>query len=120
MTRARVIIVEDEFLISEYLSEVCKDIGAEVVAVAYNADEAHHVILEEKPDFVLMDVRLKGEVDGVDVAKSVYKKMPEVKIIFITGSNEPSTIERINSDHPYRILIKPINPLDLREAILGL
>ncbi len=120
MARATVIIVEDEFLISDYLCDVCKDFGAEVVGVAYNADEAHSIIIDSKPDFVLMDVRLKGDVDGVDVAKSVYEKMPEVKIIFITGSNEPSTIERINTDHPYRILIKPINPLELREAIVGM
>jgi len=119
MSDARVVIVEDEFLIADYLSGVCADLGVKVEGVAYKPDEALTTIMTVKPDFVLMDVRLKHEQDGVDVAKKVYAVMPETKIVFITGSNEPSTIERINSDHPYRILIKPINPADLKEALLG-
>ena len=113
----RVVIVEDDFLVTEYLRHVCEAAGAPVVGSAMDADAALALIDALKPDFVLMDVRLPGARDGVDVALAVYERHPRVRVIFITGSNEPLTIRRINTDHPFRILIKPINPEDLSEAL---
>lgn len=113
----RIIIVEDDYLIADYLSGVCEDMGAEVIGVASNADDAISLILANRPDYVLMDVRLKGARDGVDVAWDVHDMLPATKVIFVTGSNEPPTLARIHEDHPYRILIKPIAPEDLQRAM---
>jgi DNA-binding NarL/FixJ family response regulator len=113
----KAVIVDDEFLITDYLTVICKGAGVEVAGIAHRPDEAYQMVMEKKPDFVLMDVRLKAEEDGVDVSNRIHAELPETKIIFITGSNEPSTIQKINSDHPYRILIKPINPKDLVETL---
>ena len=115
----RVVIVEDDFLVTEYLRQVCEDVGAPVVGNAMDADTALDLIDELRPEFVLMDVRLPGARDGVDLAHAVYERHPWIRVIFVTGSNEPLTIRRINADHPYRILIKPINPEDLGEALAG-
>lgn len=64
-----------------------------------------------------MDVRLGGKRDGVDVAMAIHTINPDIKIVFVTGSSEPPTIDRINMDHPHRILIKPISPGDLADAL---
>lgn len=113
----RIVIVEDDLLIADYLSQLCTDHGAEVVGTAETADEALQVIRHTVPDFLLMDVRLQGRRDGVDVAMAVHAEHPEIKVVFITGSNEPPTIARIKGDHPYRILLKPIDPDDLLSTV---
>lgn len=113
----RTVIVEDEIMIQDYLADLCEIYDMEVVGTADNGVEAIETIRETRPDYVLMDVRLVGEMDGVAIAKTVYDEQPNLKIIYITGSNEPPTIARINSDHPYKILIKPILPDDLRQAL---
>ncbi len=113
----RAVIVEDEILIADFLSDLCELFEVEVVGMADNGEEAVRTIRETQPEYVLMDVRLVGDMDGVEVAKTVYDEKREMKIIYITGSNEPPTIARIKSDHPYKILIKPFLPDDLRRAL---
>ena len=117
MSKTKIVIVEADFLIAEDLRGLCEDFGASVVGMAHRADEAFDLVESTKPDVVLMDVRLGGKRDGVDVAQRVYDALPRTKLVFITGSNEPPTIERIRQDHPFRILIKPIKPAELQEAI---
>lgn len=114
-----VVVVEDDVLISLYLQGLCKDFGATVLGSAVDGDVALKLLDDVKPTHVLMDVRLRGEKDGVDVGKEIYKTQPTIKVIYITGSNEPETQARIGTDHPYRVLVKPINPNDLKEALLG-
>ncbi len=111
-----VIIVEDEFLISNYLASLCNQMSIDVLGSAAHADEAIAMILDLKPNYVLMDVRLQGKRDGVDIANRVHESLPHIRIIYVTGSSEPPTIDRINTDNPFRILIKPINPDELRSA----
>ena len=111
------VIVEDDFLIAEHFRQLCGKAGVTVLGAADRADKALKLIRQTKPQYILMDVRLKGEEDGVDVANVVHRELPATKVIFITGSNEPPMLDRIMSDHPYRVLIKPINPDDLNQAL---
>lgn len=113
----RVVIVDDDVIIAEHLADLCEENGTEVAGLAHNASEAEKLIFSECPDYVLMDLRLGDGRDGVDLALEAHRRLPDARIIFVTGSNEPTSIERINSDHPYRILIKPISPPDLTEAL---
>ncbi len=110
-------IVEDDFLIAEDLRGMCEDFGAEVLSVRHRPEGTVEEILRLKPNFVLMDVRLGGKRDGVDLAQDIHDRADGIRLVFITGSNEPPTIERIKHDHPFRILIKPISPAQLREAL---
>ena len=117
MAEARtVVIVEDEFLIAQDLARLCRQIGVEVLGTAAKAEAATALIEESRPTHVLMDVRLQGKRDGVEVAQAAHDHYPQMKIIFVTGSNEPPTMARIREDNPYRILIKPIRLDDLVEA----
>ncbi len=113
----RVVVVEDDFLIAEYLSGLCTQFGASVVGRAARGYEAIEVIKQHRPNVVLMDMRLADEVDGVDVIHAIQMSDINLRIIFITGSNEPPTIQRIESVTPHRVLIKPIDPEALRSAL---
>ena len=116
-SKKRVFIVDDDVLICEYLQELCQFYGANVVGMAHGADEAESGILHFEPEFVLMDLRLGGPRDGVDVAQAVQSRLPGVKFVYVTGSNEPKSMDRINSNRPHHILIKPIAPADMRKAL---
>lgn len=111
-TQPTVLIVDDDFLIAEYLREVVEDAGCRVCATAATAEDAVAEALRFKPDVVLMDVRLRGHGDGVDAAIRIHTRLG-TPVVFITGSNEPETMRRIHADHPRGILVKPILPEQL-------
>ena len=111
------VIVEDDFLIADYLDQICRNIGIKVLALEHEPGAARAAILGLRPEYVLMDVRLGAQQDGIDVAGEVLIEAPETKVVFITGSYEPPTLERMEQHHPHRILIKPISPTDLESAL---
>lgn len=111
-----VLVVDDEFLIAEGLCMQLETMGLRVCGTAVSADEAIHQAQTHRPRLVLMDVRLMGERDGVDAALAINATVGS-KMIFITGSNEPSTMARIQEDHPTAVLIKPITERQLRVAV---
>ncbi len=112
----RTVIVEDDILSAEYMRILCDTLGADVVGVAHDGDSAVDIIMDTRPAWVLMDLRLGEGKDGVEVAHIVHREMPDTKVIFVTASNESAAMARIVTDHPYRILIKPTVQGDLAEA----
>lgn len=112
----QILIVEDDYLTQLHLRDLVEDFGYSVCGAADNAADAVKLVMSEHPHALLMDVRLKGQRDGVDAALEIYDKHA-VPVIFITGSNEPKTIERIKQDHPSALLIKPVAPARLRKAL---
>ena len=115
--RGRVLIVEDQFLASEFLRIWTEAYGFEVCGVATTADSAIQLANECKPTHVLMDVRLDGDQDGVDAAMAIHAAI-NTRIIYCTGSSEKSTVARIQQDHPFDVLFKPIDPKLLGEALM--
>ena len=111
-----VLVVDDEFLIAVGLSIQLESFGLRVCGMASEADEAVSMAQAERPAIVLMDVRLAGQKDGVDAACDIHRTVGS-KVIFVTGSREPATMERIKLDHPAAVLIKPVSDRDLRNAI---
>lgn len=111
-----VLIVEDEYLISLGLKAQIEDMGLKVCATADSADAAVIQAETHRPAIILMDVRLRGERDGVDAAQAIFHAVGS-KIIFITGSREQKTIERIDQDHPFAVLFKPISDKQLHAAV---
>jgi DNA-binding NarL/FixJ family response regulator len=114
--RKQVLIVEDQFLASEFLKIWVEAFGFEVCGVATNADDAIALAVLHKPYYVLMDVRLEGDRDGIAAAMAIRERI-KTRIIYCTGSNEPSTMKRINEAHPFETLIKPIDPEALGAAL---
>jgi two-component system, response regulator PdtaR len=116
-TKRKVLIVEDQFLAQEFLRIWVETYGFEVCSTAKTAERAIELAILHRPDIVLMDMRLEGEKDGVDAALVIHERI-QPRIIYCTGSGEPSTINRINLDHPFEILIKPVDPAELGRALL--
>lgn len=112
----RVLIVEDEFLIAEGLRIQLQGMGLEVCGVADTAEEAVALAREHDPRLVLMDMRLRGDLDGVDAAIAIHEQVG-ARVIFVTGSREPATIERIATDHPAATLFKPVSSQQLRRVV---
>ena len=111
-----VLIVEDEHLIAMGLSAQIEDMGLHVCATADTAEGAIEQARIHCPAIVLMDVRLRGEKDGIDAAQAIYDSVGS-KIIFITGSREQRTIDRISQDHPFATLFKPVSDRQLQATV---
>jgi len=116
LQRDRVLIVEDEFLIAEGLRMQVEDLGLTVCGVAATAEDAETLAREHQPYLVLMDVRIVGERDGVDAAKAIHDQVG-ARVVFVTGSREPATLERIEHGHPAAVLFKPVSDKALRDTI---
>lgn len=112
----RVLIVDDEFIITETLRIYVEDMGLEVCGTAATADSALAMALEHQPYLVLMDVRLQGERDGIQASEDICQQVGS-KVIFITGSREPATLERIENRHPAAVLFKPVSEGQLGSAV---
>ena len=110
------LVVDDEYLIAEGLRLQLEDLGLSVCGIAATAKAAVALAEAHRPDIVLMDMRLSGEEDGVDAALAIHEKVGS-KVIFVTGSREPSTMELINQDHPASVLFKPIFGRQLQRAL---
>jgi DNA-binding NarL/FixJ family response regulator len=111
-----VAVVDDEFVIAAGLTLQLEDMGMDVCGTAATADEAVALVQAQRPQVVLMDVRLEGDKDGVDAALAIHDTVG-AKVIFVTGSREPATMDRIRLDHPAGVLFKPVSDRQLREAI---
>jgi two-component system, response regulator PdtaR len=112
-----VLIVEDDVLVSRVLSDAIEDHGGRVVGVAHLPAEAFHLVVEYKPDVVVMDIRLKNGENGLhaaDAMRTLYK----TPIVFCTGYGDPDTIWRIRRFGRTECLFKPVRPQELRDAIL--
>ncbi len=115
-TAPKILIVEDERMIAEYFKVYVESLGYNVCGIAMTAEAAVRMAQEEEPDLVFMDVRLMGQADGVDAANAIHRKRP-IPTVYVTGSTEPETIAKIQSDHPSAVLIKPVLAEQLKEAL---
>lgn len=111
-----VLIVEDEAIIAELWSLYIEAMGIDVCGVAATAADAVSLAQAHQPELVLMDMRLRGEGDGVDAALAIHASVGS-KVIFITGSQEPATLARIDLDHPTAVLIKPVNQIQFTQTV---
>jgi two-component system, response regulator PdtaR len=111
-----VLVVEDEFIIADLFARQIEDMGLRVCGIADTAEKAIALATEHRPALVLMDVRLKGVLDGVDASIAIHKAVGS-KIIFITGSREPANLDRIELDHACAVLIKPLFGRKLETAV---
>jgi diguanylate cyclase (GGDEF)-like protein len=111
-----ILLVEDEGIIAHDLEETLTRLGYRVSGIASEGTEAIEMARELHPQLVVMDVSLRGEVDGIDAACAIQEEAP-VPVIFLTGHTDPETLQRAVSTGPLGYLIKPFEEPDLRCAI---
>ncbi|MGV7929566.1 MAG: ATP-binding protein [Spirochaetota bacterium] len=116
MPAARIFIVEDEKIVSRDLQNVLESMGYGIAGVATSGEEAVEAISGLRPDIVLMDIMLKGEMDGIDAAEKVRADF-DVPVIYLTAYADDTTLQRAKITEPYGYLIKPFDERDLSIAI---
>jgi len=109
-------IVEDEPLIADSIKHALEKEKYTVCGMADNADEALIDISKLKPDLVLLDIKLIGKKDGVDIAKSLNKNF-QIPFIFLTSLSDQHTVERVKVTNPAGFINKPFNETGLRNNI---
>lgn len=116
MPAAKILIVEDEGLTAMELQRKLKMAGYDVPTFAFSGKEAIKKAEEIKPDLVLMDIFLKGQIDGIDAAEEIKRKL-DVPIIYLTAHGDQKTKERAQSTEPFAYLLKPFDVDILRQNI---
>lgn len=116
MCAARILIVEDEALVAIAAADVLEACGYEVVGTAISHEEAVTFATAAVPDLVLMDIRLKGTVDGVETARLLRARYG-CRVIFVTGQSDRTTRERANALEPEGYLTKPFTPAQLEDVV---
>jgi two-component system, NtrC family, sensor kinase len=116
MTKARILVVEDEEDVGSHIRKCLEKSGFEVVAVVTTASEAIAEAKDKLPDLVLMDVLLSGDMDGVEASAKIRSDLA-IPVIFLTGAADEQTLERANNTDPIGYLLKPFNVHMLKTGI---
>lgn len=112
----RILIVEDEMIIAEDLSDLLSGLGYEVVDTAISAREALQVLEEKSPDLALVDIRLKGGKDGIELAREIRDHY-RIPFIFLTSHADPGTVKRAREVNPYGYVLKPFEEPAIHASI---
>ncbi len=116
MVPVKILIVEDELIIALFLKNQLKKLGYEIVGQAATGEQAIQQAWEAQPDIVLMDVHLKGQMDGVEAAEYIRLNC-HIPVIYLTAYSDNDTIERAKITEPYAYLNKPIEEHELNTTI---
>jgi PAS domain S-box-containing protein len=116
MTRKRILIVEDDAIIGWHMERSLNDLGYRVVGVIDNGEEAVHTASSDPPDLVLMDIGLKGKMDGIDTAWLLRHQL-NVPVVYLTAYTDTTTLDRAKHTEPYGYLRKPFDDQALRATI---
>jgi CheY-like chemotaxis protein len=116
MTNARIMIVEDEWIAAEDTRNRLQDLGYSVTSLASTGKEAIQKAEEDKPDLVVTDIVLEGEMDGIEVAKQIYSCF-DIPFIYLTAYADDKILERIKITEPFGYIVKPFTNEDLKIAI---
>ncbi|PZX12414.1 PAS domain S-box-containing protein [Breznakibacter xylanolyticus] len=112
----RVLIVEDDRFISSIFKLFLSELGHEIVGRCENGEKALELCHELKPDVVLMDVHLQGDIDGIRTADRLRSEL-DIPVIYISGDTSTEVIERAIVSNSYGYLVKPINKKELGISI---
>lgn len=115
LAKEKILLVEDDGIEAMDIKRTLESLGYEVPYVASNGEEAIHKALEITPDLILMDIVLKGEIDGIDAASKIKELL--IPVIYLTAHSEDVTIQRAKLTEPYGYIIKPYGSSELKYAI---
>ena len=114
--RRRILVVEDDALVSSYIAEVLVTLEFAVIGCASSGPEAIGLAERHLPDLALVDIRLSGPMDGIEVAQLLRERF-DVPSIFLSGIRDDQTIERARAAGPLGFLQKPFLPSQVFDVI---
>jgi len=116
MSKRRIMLVEDEKVVAADIQACVESLGYEVVGSAVSGTEALHMAVRTMPDLVLMDIKLKGVLDGIDVAGALYDQL-KIPVVYLTAHADAEILERAKRTAPSGYVLKPFDDRTLRTAI---
>ncbi|MBM3240634.1 response regulator [Candidatus Poribacteria bacterium] len=116
MARAKIMVVEDETIVALEIQSILKILGYAVSTVVSSGEEAIRKTAETRPDLVLMDIKLEGDVDGVMAAEQI-RVLFGIPVIYLTAYADKDTLQRAKITEPYGYILKPFEKRELHAAI---
>jgi PAS domain S-box-containing protein len=116
MVRAKILIVEDESIVAFNIQNRLKGLGYAVVAVSPSGEAAIQLAAQHHPDLVLMDIRLKGSIDGIEAAAQIRSRF-QIPVVYLTAYTDEETLNRAKLTQPYGYILKPFESRDLCTTI---
>ena len=116
MDKPKILIVEDEAIIAFEMKTIMESNGYNVVKIVNTGEQAIKTALKEKPDIILMDIRLKGKIDGIEAASRIVEKI-KIPIVYLTGNSHLKNSSRLLATNPVDVLTKPVPDWQLNEVI---
>jgi CheY-like chemotaxis protein len=116
MTQASILVVEDESIVALEIKSRLEKNGYTVCAVAHDGETAVEQAQRAHPNLVLMDIRLKGGMDGIQAASLIRKKR-DIPVVYLTAYTDPETMDRIKTMQPFGYVVKPFDTRSLMVSI---
>ncbi len=113
---SKILIVEDEMVIGANISLQLSSLGYEITGVIPRGEEAIINVRQDTPDIILMDINLKGALDGVETVKLIQKEF-DIPIIYLTANADDAHFNKAKATNPHAFISKPFKKLDLQHAI---
>lgn len=114
--KKRIMVIEDESVIALDIISSLTRLGYDVAGTAASGDSALRKIQSSRPDLILMDIHLKGEMTGIDISEKVQSEF-QIPIVYLTANADDSTFKQANQTEPYGYLLKPFEERELSIAI---
>ncbi len=116
MAENRILVVEDESIIAADIKESLQNLGYAVTSIASSGEEAIKKAQENNPDLVLMDIMLRGEMDGIETASRI-RFCFNIPVVYLTAYSDEKLLERAKITEPFGYIIKPFNERELHTNI---
>jgi DNA-binding NtrC family response regulator len=116
MPKATILIVEDEAIIAQDLSQQLSRLGYEVLGITDTGEEAVLLARDKRPALVLMDIRIKGHIDGIQAAEQIGGD-GKVPVIYLTAHSDSATLQRAKLTGPFGYILKPFEERELETQI---
>ncbi|MBN2287819.1 MAG: response regulator [Candidatus Glassbacteria bacterium] len=116
MSKAKIMVVEDEYVVAADIQSALENLGYEVPAVESTAEEAIEQAERLRPDLVLMDIVLMGEMNGIEAAEKIRSRF-DIPVIYLTAHVSGQILSQARETEPFGYLVKPFDEVNLKSTI---
>ena len=116
MSKIKLLIVEDESIVAMDIKHRAESLGYEVTAITPSGEEAIELVKKNQVDLVLMDIVLKGEMDGIEAAQKIHDGF-DIPVLYLTAYSDEETLKRAKITEPFGYIIKPFEDRELHSAV---
>jgi len=116
MSKVKILVVEDEGIVAQSIKSILNNLGYDVCDIAMTGKKAVQKAGETQPDLILMDIKLKGDMAGIEAAEKIHG-LHDIPVVFLTAYADPETLKRAKVTGPFGYVVKPFEEQDLHSTI---